>query len=89
MLPEEVAFRSDVTRYSFRLITTPVLEGLCISNVGDVETSGRRATLTLATCSGYGFSSLATLAMKVLAEVRSGSGGRTSVALCVSRTPAG
>ena len=86
-LPNGFAFASGVSTSSFTLDTSPTTAGLSIGNVTGGASGTRNATLSLVTGAGYGFSTAATLAVRVLAAAHSGSTDMTSATLSVSRTP--
>ena len=64
---------SGVSASSFALVTSAAIAGLSISNVTGGASGSTAATLTLATGAGFDFDTPATLAVRVLAAVHSGS----------------
>ena len=85
-LPSGFTFASGVSASSFALATSPTIAGLSFTLTGGASGT-RNATLTLATGTGYGFNTPATLAVRVLAAAHSGSTDITSATLAVSPTP--
>ena len=86
-LPSGTTYASGVSASSFELVTSPAIAGLSIANVTGGASGATTATLTLATGAGYGFSTPATLTVRVLAAADSGSTDLTSGTLSVPPTP--
>ena len=78
---------TGVSAASFELVTAPAIPGLSIGGVTGGASGSSRATLTLATGAGYGFSTQATIAVRALAAAHSGAGDLVSDALAVSPSP--